>query len=176
MSVPEIVIVVAVAANGVIGRDGELPWHRPADLAHFKRLTTGHPVVMGRRTYESIVARLGHPLPDRVSVVLSHRDLDLPEGAVQARSVEEAVAVAASAGERRTGIDASTVYVAGGASVYEQFLPLADRMERTELAAAHEGDTTFPAWDRSAWRVVGRDERDGLAFVSYERIDADANG
>lgn len=159
----EVVLVAAVAANGVIGAGGELPWHYPEDLRHFKETTTGHPVVVGRRTYESIVDRLGGPLPGRTNVVLSTRDLDLPEGAVQARSVGEALEVAreAAGGDR--------AFVAGGASVYEQFLPRADRMILTELDEAFDGDTYFPEWDRDEWVEVDRDEQEALAFVEYER-------
>lgn len=162
----EVVLVAAVAANGVIGRDGEMPWHLPADLRHFKRTTTGHPVVMGRRTYESIAARIGGPLPDRYSVVLSSQSLDLPAGATVARSVEEAMRRAESAAER---MDVETVYVVGGATVYEQFLPRADRLVLTELHEAHEGDTAFPAYDDEVWVEVDRERHEAFDFVTYER-------
>ncbi|MFC7155133.1 dihydrofolate reductase [Halomarina halobia] len=162
---PEIALVAAVAANGVIGADGDMPWHYPADLRRFKRLTTGHPVVMGRRTYESIAARLGGPLPDRTNVVLTTRELDLPEGTVRAGSIEEALDAAR---EAAAGAD-DVVFVVGGATVYEQFLPRADRMYLTELRATYEGDTRFPEWDRDAWCEVDRDDRGEFAFVEYER-------
>lgn len=165
----EVVIVAAVASNGVIGHDGELPWHHPEDLAHFKDLTMGHPVIVGRHTYESIVDRLGEPLPGRVSVVLSRSIESLPDGAVVARSVEDALAAAQDAGTQ-DDIDAGVVYVIGGATVYEQLLPVADRMVRTELEAAHEGDTRFPDWDRAAWQEVARDARAEFDFVEYERV------
>lgn len=167
----ELVLIAAVAANGVIGADGEMPWHLPADLRHFKETTTGHPVVVGRRTYESIVAYGGGPLSGRTTVVLTRRGIDVDaanEGTdestrvVAAGSVEEAV-------ERAEETGADVAYVAGGADVYAQFLPLADRMVLTELEAAHEGDTRFPEWDDAEWRDVERDERDGFAFVTYER-------
>jgi dihydrofolate reductase len=158
----DVVLVAAVAANGVIGRDGSIPWHLPEDLAHFKETTMGHPVVMGRRTYESIVDRLGGPLPGRTTVVLTSRDLDVPEGVVVAHGVGEALAAA-----RDTATDVA--YVAGGETVYEQFLPRADRLVLTELDADYEGDTHFPARDDDAWRETDRDERDGFAFVTYER-------
>jgi dihydrofolate reductase len=159
----EVVIIAAVAANGVIGADGDIPWHLPADLRHFKRTTTGHPVVMGRLTYESIVDRLGGPLPDRTNVVLtSSPDRVTRADAVGVTSVESALSAAAATG-------ADTVYVAGGATVYEQFLPRADRLVLTELEATHDGDTYFPDWDAGEWTAVARDERDGFAFVTYER-------
>ena len=160
------VLVAAVADNGVIGADGEMPWHLPEDLGHFKETTTGHPVVMGRLTYESIASQLGGPLPDRLSVVLSSRDLDLPEGAVVADSIPAAREAAENAAAEM-GVE--TVYVVGGATVYEQFLPVAGAMVLTELDDAHEGDTSFPEWRRADWREVDRDERDGFAFVRYER-------
>jgi dihydrofolate reductase len=160
------VLVAAVAENGVIGRDGGMPWHLPADLAHFKQTTTGHPVVMGRRTYDSIAARLDGPLPDRHSVVLSSRDLDLPAGAQVVGSVDEARRAAEAAA---TEMNVETAYVVGGATVYEQFRPLADGMVLTELHDAYEGDTAFPDYDPGEWIEVDRDPHDSFDFVTYER-------
>ncbi|WP_318569477.1 dihydrofolate reductase [Salinigranum marinum] len=160
------VLVAAVAENRVIGRGGEMPWHLPADLRHFKETTTGHPVVMGRRTYDSIAAQLDGPLPERHSVVLSSRDLDLPEGATVVDSVDAARRAAGRAAARM-GVD--TVYVVGGETVYEQFLPLADGLVLTELHDAYEGDTVFPVYDPGEWIEVDRDPHDGFDFVSYER-------
>lgn len=163
-----VALVAAVAANGVIGAEGGMPWHYPEDLRHFKETTTGHPVVVGRRTYESIVARLDGPLPGRTSIVLSTRDLDLPDGAVHAPDVETALELAReNCLERGVG----TTYVVGGATVYEQFLDEADRLVITEIHEAHDGDTRFPEWDREAWREVERDDREDLSFVVYERGD-----
>lgn len=197
----EVVLIAAVADNGVIGRDGGMPWHHPEDLVHFKETTMGHPVVMGRVTYESIVADLGGPLPGRTTVVLTSRDLDLPAGAVAVDSVEAALTAARDAladGDERAGESQSddgvseagpedsvgeagpedsisgagpndAVYVAGGATVYEQFLPLADRLVLTEVHDSPAGDTHFPAVDWSVWTELARDDRDGLSFVTYER-------
>lgn len=170
----DLVVVAAVAENGVIGDAGGMPWHYPADLAHFKRLTTGHPVIVGRKTYESIADGIGGPLPDRTSVVLTTRDLDLPEGAVVANDVNGAVVLAAADAADR-GVDEA--YVIGGAAVYEQFLDRADRMVLTEVPGRPDGDTRFPDWDADAWREVDREvvsdaetDADGdLAFVTYER-------
>lgn len=159
-------LIAAVAENGVIGAGGGMPWHYPADLAYFKETTTGHPVILGRTTYESIAGQIGGPLPDRTNVVLSRRDLDLPEGAVQAEHLDEALDLAA-ADARERGVD--EVFVAGGARVYEQFLPVADRLRLTEIADAYEGDTRFPERDAEEWVEVARDEREDLAFVVYER-------
>lgn len=158
----EVALVAAVARNGVIGVDGEMPWELPADLAHFKQTTVGHPVIMGRRTYESIESRLDGPLPDRTNIVLSRSDPDLPDGVVLADSIGTALDAA-----RETGAD--VVYVVGGGTVYEQFLPRADRLVLTEVDAAPAGDTRFPDWNRDDWTEVSREPRDGFAFVEYER-------
>ncbi|SDY20129.1 dihydrofolate reductase [Halobellus clavatus] len=164
----DIVLIAAVAANRVIGRDGEMPWHLPADLKHFKQTTTDHPVILGRKTYETVVAGLGEPFPERTSVVLTSQSLDLPESAVVANSIEEALELARDDAAER-GVD--TVYVAGGGRIYEQFLQRASRLVLTEINEAHDGDTRFPAWDDAAWTEVERDERDGFDFVTYERVD-----
>ena len=162
---PTIALIAAVAENGIIGRDGEMPWHLPADLDHFKTTTMGHPVIMGRRTYDSIAGQIGGPLPGRTNIVLSRSDPEMPEEVIVAESTDDAL-TAASAVDTNT----DTVYVIGGATVYEQFLPQADRLVLTELADVYEGDTAFPEFDRSVWQVVDRDQRDGFAFVTYERV------
>jgi dihydrofolate reductase len=164
----ELVLVAAIAENGVIGADGSIPWHYPADLRHFKETTTGHPVILGRRTYRSIADRIGGPLPDRTNVALTRVGLreDAPGadavGVIETDSLDAAVAAARDTGAR-------TAYVAGGASVYRQFLPRADRMIVTEIPESPDGDTRFPDWDREAWTEVGREPRDGFAFVEYVR-------
>jgi dihydrofolate reductase len=151
-------IIVAVAANGVIGRAGQLPWHLPDDLKHFKALTMGHPMIMGRRTYESI----GKPLPGRRSIVVSTTMATSPTAGVElARSLDEAIALAASS--------AGPAFVIGGAALYEASLPRADRLHVTELDDAVEGDTFFPRIDKSRWRLAEesrheRDERHAHAF------------
>jgi dihydrofolate reductase len=161
----KLTLVAAVAENGVIGVDGEMPWHYPEDLERFKRLTVGHPVIVGRQTHESIVDRLGGPLPDRTNIVLSRREsLDLPEGAIHARSAEEALEAAESA----LDADQETVYVIGGESVYETFLDRADEIRVTEIPESPDGDTRFPEigpeWDEHDHETVGE-----LAFVTYRR-------
>ena len=160
-----VVLVAAVAENGVIGVDGEMPWHYPADLRQFKETTMGHPVVMGRRTYAAIVDRLDGPLPGRTTVVISRQtDLDLPQAAVHATGLEEALALASAALET----DQEAVYVAGGATVYEQFLDRADELRITEIPEAPEGDAHFPAIGE-AWTEVDRESHGDLAFVNYRR-------
>jgi dihydrofolate reductase len=158
-------LVAAVAENGVIGVDGGMPWHYPEDLAHFKETTMGHPVVMGRTTYESIASRLGGPLPGRTNVVLSGREsLDLPEGAVHARDTDEALELAREALDD----DRETVYVVGGATVYEQFIDEADELVITEVPESPEGDTHFPEIG-DEWDEVRREAGDDVVFVTYER-------
>jgi len=157
-----VALIAAVAANGVIGNAGDIPWHIPEDLARFKATTMGHPVVLGRNTYENIADRLGGPLPGRTNIVLSSGEPDLPESVVHAGSVEAAL-------EAAQETETETVYVAGGATVYEQFLPLADRLVLTELDESYEGDARFPEWNREEWCEHARDDRDDYAFVEYRR-------
>lgn len=167
---PPIALIAAVAANGVIGDDGEMPWHLPADLQHFKQTTMGNPVVMGRRTHESIAAQIDGPLPGRHNIVLSRSEPDLHEGVVVADSIDAAVAEAEAVCALDDG--AERIFVIGGATVYEQFLGLADELVLTELTDAYAGDTEFPEWDDSEWREVDRDDRDDFAFVTYRRQEA----
>ena len=132
-------LVVAVASNGVIGRDNQLPWKLPDDMAYFKRVTMGHPVVMGRRTYQSI----GKPLPGRLNIVVTHnRDFEAP-GCTVVGSLDDAWKAAG---------DADEVSVIGGTTLFGETLPIADRIHLTEVLAAVPGDTFFPAFDRSQWR------------------------
>ncbi len=165
----ELVGIVAVAENGVIGKDGDMPWHVPADLQHFKETTMDHPLIMGRVTYEGILETLGEPLPGRTTVVLTSRDLETPEHAVTAESLADALEAAdRAADERHDGAD--RIFVAGGATVYEQYLPALERLIVTEIHEEPAGDTRFPDWDRDGeWAEVARDERDGLAFLEYVR-------
>jgi dihydrofolate reductase len=163
----EVALIAAVADNGVVGAEGSIPWHYSADLRHFKETTTGHPVILGRTTYENVVAGLGEPFPERLSVVLTETLSDLPEGAVAVDSVEDALSVARESAEEM-GVE--TVYVAGGSAVYEAFLPLADRLVLTELHDSYEGDRYFPevAWDD--WQEVSRETDAEFDFVEYRRV------
>lgn len=162
---PEIVIIAAVAEeNRVIGRGKELPWHIPEDLQHFKELTTGHALLMGRRTFESVVHQFGGPLPDRRMVVLtSQGPLDEHPEVETYPSIDAAMDALA---------DEDIVFVGGGESVYEQFLPRADRLELTLVEGDYEGDTYFPPFEPpvgDVFEVTDVDERDGFRFVTYER-------
>ncbi|ARR52908.1 diacylglycerol kinase [Rhizorhabdus wittichii DC-6] len=161
MSRPEIVFVLARARNGVIGRDGDLPWRIPADLRHFKALTQGAPMLMGRKTFESLPGLL----PGRRHIILT-RDRDWrAEGAEVAHSVDAAIALA----------DADRLSVVGGAEIYALLLPRADRIELTEVDDAPEGDTVVPAFDPAVWREDAReahpaaDGKPAFAFVTLRR-------
>jgi dihydrofolate reductase len=158
---PEIVFVLARARNGVIGRDGDLPWRIPADLRHFKALTQGAPMLMGRKTFESLPGLL----PGRRHIVLT-RDRDWrAEGAEVVHGVDEALA--AAGGDRLS--------VVGGAEIYALLLPYADRIELTEVDDAPPGDTIVPAFDPALWREDAReahpaaDGRPAFAFVTLRR-------
>jgi dihydrofolate reductase len=158
-----VTIVAAVARNGVIGVDGGLPWRLPDELQRFKELTIGHVLVMGRRTYESI----GRPLQGRTTVVVTRqRDWTADsEHVVTAPGVPEAIATAAAIDDE--------VFVVGGAQVYAEALPIADRLELTHVDAEPVGDTVFPPVDWSEWREARREPGEGWTAVTYERIPRD---
>lgn len=158
----ELVLIVAVDPAGVIGADGGIPWDLPEDMAHFERTTTGNPVVLGRRTYESIAAQVGGPLPNRTNVVLSRGEPDLAADAL----VVDSVPAALRAADDAPSAD-GRIFVAGGATVYEQCLPVADTMLRSEVHDRHEGDTRFPPWDRDRWAETDRAEHEGFDVVTY---------
>lgn len=154
-------IIAAVARNGVIGIENRLPWRLPEDLRHFKRLTLGHHLIMGRKTYESI----GRPLPGRVTIILTRDPGYRAEGCLTAGSIEDAL--------RLCGDDPE-VFVVGGAELYAQSLPRADRLYLTEIDADFAGDAYFPGLDRLQWAEVSREPHvsdTGLAyaFVTYQR-------
>jgi dihydrofolate reductase len=160
---PRISLIVARARNGVIGRDGELPWKIPGELAHFKRATMGHPIVMGRKTWESIAGKSGRPLPGRRNIVVTRNAQYVAPGAEVAASLDAALALCA-------GVD--EVFVIGGAELYAQALPLSTRAIVTEIDADFDGDAHFPALDPEQWQVAERDEGVGdpaHAFVTYVR-------
>jgi dihydrofolate reductase len=160
---PRIYLVAAVAANGIIGIYGKLPWNLPEDLKHFKNLTLGHPIIMGRRTWES----LGKALPGRENVVVTRRSGYEAPGAAVASSL--AAALALCAGE-------PVVFVIGGHQLFVESLPIAAGMVLTEIFRDYEGDTWFPQFDRSQWREAQREPHmtvDGTKFdfVLYERAN-----
>lgn len=157
-----VTLVAAVADNGVIGADGDIPWRIPADFAHFKALTLGHVLVMGRATYESI----GRPLPGRTTIVLTRDPQWTADGVLVAIDLETALRLA-------EGIDAE-VFIVGGASVYAEALDVADAQVLTEVHLEPEGDTLYPAFDRTRWIETRREPHlDGptaFELVWYERV------
>jgi dihydrofolate reductase len=150
MSAPQIVLVVAVAENGVIGADGGLPWRVRADLRRFRKVTMGKPMVMGRKTFASI----GRLLDGRDSIVVTRQEGFAAEGAFVAGSIEEALSLAA---ERAAARGANEICVIGGAEIFAQTLPLADRLDITHVAAKPRGDVFFPQIDAAAWEEVSRE-------------------
>lgn len=158
-----VTMVAAVAENGVIGADANIPWHLPEDFAHFKATTTGHVLVLGRTTHEGI----GRPLPGRTTIVLTRDPSWAAEGVHVARSVPEALELAdrllADEPEDRQ------VMIGGGAAVYAAALPYADEQVISEIPLRPAGDTHYPAFDRGRWREVRREPQDGFTIVWWER-------
>src|SRR5450631_604012 len=150
-----ITVLAAVGANLVIGRAGDMPWHLPQDLAHFKATTMGHTMVMGRKTYDSI----GRALPGRRTVVITRQQGWHAPGVEVAHSLAEALALAGP----------TEVFVVGGSEVYRQAMPFADRMMLTEIEQSPEGDIFFPTFEPDNWHEIAREPREGFAFVTYER-------
>jgi dihydrofolate reductase len=158
-------IIVAASTNNVIGANGDLPWRLSADLKHFKAITMGKPIVMGRKTWDSI----GRPLPGRQNIVITRQADFVAEGCNVVASTEEAIAATAGADE---------IMVIGGSQVYSLFLPAAGRLYLTRVHAEIEGDAFFPEIDGSAWRLVGDDSHSSddrnafdYSFRTYERAD-----
>lgn len=156
-------IIAAMDRNRLIGNKNQLPWHLPADLAHFKRVTMGKPVIMGRKTYESI----GRPLPGRTNIVLTRSADFHAEGVLTATTLEQALEIAAGEAE---------VMVIGGSSIYELVLPKADRLYLTYIEHAYQGDAWFPEFDQQQWRVSASEQHTAdeknpcnYSFITYER-------
>ena len=155
-------LIVAVAKNRVIGNKNEMPWHLPADFAYFKKITTGHPIIMGRKTFESI----GRPLPGRRNIVVSRNPAFQADGVEVVHSLDKAV----------TACQSEDSFVIGGATLYAEALPRVDRVYLTEVDAAPDGDTLFPALDKNQWREISRERREAdeknihaMEFVVLER-------
>jgi dihydrofolate reductase len=151
----EIEMVVAVAENGIIGKDGDMPWRLPSDLKHFKAVTMGCPIVMGRLTWESI----GRALPGRLNIVISRNEMELPDGVVAVATPEAALAAAS---------DADKIMIIGGGQIYKLFEPLAAKLHLTEVHAAPEGDTSFALQAPDDWQ-----EADRQRFSAGEKDSAD---
>lgn len=163
MNRPRISLIVAIARNGVIGRQGGLAWHLPADLRHFRQITTGHPIIMGRKTYESI----GRPLPGRQNIIVTRDVTFKAEGCQIVHSLDEALQFVNHASE---------VFIIGGANLYAQTLALAHKLHVTHIDATIEGDVYFPEMDWNQWRQTmqelhAADDKNAYnyAFTVYER-------
>ncbi|WP_257667684.1 dihydrofolate reductase [Parapedobacter tibetensis] len=164
MDKPFLSIIVAAAENNAIGKDNELLWHLPNDLKFFKQTTTGHPIIMGRKTFDSV----GKPLPHRRNIIITRQPDYVIEGAEVVQSLEEAVACCKGRTE---------VFIVGGAEIYRQALPLVSRVYLTRVHASMEGDRYFPELDENEWVLVSSeshlpDERHahGYTFMVYERM------
>ena len=164
----DVVLVVAVARNGVIGARGSMPWHLPADLKHFKAKTLGRPMIMGRKTFESI----GRPLPGRDTVVVTRQTDFGSEGIHVTPSMEAALPLAEQLAKAR---NVQEITIVGGGQIYAQAMPLATRIEYTEIDLEPEGDAHFPPLDPAVWRELSREEhpadneRPAYRFLTYVR-------
>ena len=159
-------LIVATAKNGIIGSNNQMPWHLPADFAYFKRITLGHPVIMGRKTFEAI----GRALPGRRNIVVSRNPYFRADGVEVATSLEAAISAC------QHPHASEEVFVIGGATLYAQALSRADRLYITEVDATPEGDTLFPTRDPNLWREITRERREAdarnvyaMQFVVFER-------
>jgi dihydrofolate reductase len=168
-TVIDVILLAAVSQNGVIGRGNALPWRLKSDMQHFRALTLGRPVIVGRKTYLSI----GKPLPGRTTIVVSRDRAFAAPGIVAAPSLDAALAAARGDALRR---GAHAIVVAGGADVYAQVMPLATRLAITHVHKRVKGDARFPTIDPQVWREIAREEREpgaedeaAFAFVTYER-------
>lgn len=155
----EVVVIAAVAKNRVIGKDNQLIWNIPEDMAHFKALTAGHTVIMGRKTWESLPPRF-RPLPGRRNIVISRQTDHAAPGAELANSLENALKLASTA---------DTVFIIGGEQIYAQAMALADRLEITEVDLEPEGDAWFPEISTVNWKKTSNLKSAGCAFVTYQK-------
>lgn len=151
-----VTLVAAMGRNRVIGADGGMPWHLPDDLKHFKSVTMGTTMIMGRRTFDSI----GRPLPGRRTIVVTRDETWQRDGVDTALSLGAALALAGD----------GPVSIVGGGEIYAQSLPLADRMELTFIDASPDGDTFFPAWDAAEWVETHSEQRDGFRWATLDRV------
>lgn len=163
-------IISAVARHGAIGKDNDFPWHLRDDFRRFRKLTTGHALIMGRGNYDHLMQRIGKMLPDRVTIVVTRNPDFTAPGVLVAHSLEEAIKLAEAATEH------DEVFVIGGAQVYASTMPLADKLDITEVNHEFDGDAYFPEIDPEVWREVSRehhaqDDRHNYSFdwVTYER-------
>ncbi len=164
----EIVIIAAVARNRVIGKDNKLLWNIPEDMAHFKALTSGHTVIMGRKTWESLPPRF-RPLPGRRNIVISRQANYAAPGAEVADSLENALKLASPLAPAADSMVAATVFIIGGEQLYRQAMAVAARLEITEVDLEPEGDAWFPEIAAVDWEKMAKTEGVGFAFVTWRR-------
>ncbi len=158
----KIALIVAMSENGVIGDKGKIPWHIREDLQRFKRLTMGHPIIMGRKTYESI----GKPLPGRTNIVLTQNpDFTAQPEVLKFASLEAAL-------EHCRGQNHDSAFIIGGSNIFQLALPLANKLFVTEVHQHVEGDTKFPDYDRAEWTETAREDGPQCSFVEYARTAA----
>ncbi|MET3559836.1 dihydrofolate reductase [Bartonella japonica] len=162
-------LIAAVAENGVIGHEGVMPWRLSTDLQRFKALTFGKPVIMGRKTWDS----LGRPLPGRTNIVITHNPSFTAEGATIAHSLSQACSIAEKVASQN---GANAVFVIGGGEIFKQALPIADKIFLTEILSSIKGDSFFPIFDKEKWTIVqtqyipeGDNDSHPTCFVVYER-------
>jgi len=161
----DIAIIVAITENNIIGQNNEMPWHLPVDLAFFRKKTTGHHIVMGRKTFESISG--GKPLPNRVSIIITRQPDYKAEGCLIAHSLEEAIALA----------DGDTeLFIIGGQQIYQQALEVATKMYITRIHSLIQGDTSFPHYNQSKWEMISYEHKEAdeknifpLSFLEYKK-------
>ena len=165
---PEVVIIAAVAKNRVIGRDNQLIWNIPEDMAHFKALTSGQTVIMGRKTWESLPPRF-RPLPGRRNIVISRQIDYAAPGAELSNSLENALKLASTSADAQSAGKSASVFVIGGEQIYAQAMNLADRLEITEVELEPDGDAWFPEIAAVNWKKKAKIEGSGYAFVTYKK-------
>jgi dihydrofolate reductase len=161
----DIAIIVAITENNIIGLNNEMPWHLPVDLAFFKKKTTGHHIVMGRKTFESIGG--GKPLPNRVSIIVTRQSDYKAEGCLIAHSLDEAIALADGDSE---------LFIIGGHQIYQQALEVANKMYITRIHSLIQGDTSFPHYNHSKWEMISYEHKEAneknifpLSFLEYKK-------
>ena len=156
-------LIVAVAKNNAIGANNQLPWYLPEDLKRFKELTSGKVVIMGRKTFDSIITKLGKPLPNRTNVVITRQtNLKVPEGVIVRASLEDALRSYGGSGE---------IFIIGGGEIYQRGITLAERLYVTHINQAVEGaDAFFPSIDPEVWRNTSTEKFTDYSFALYERI------
>ena len=151
----EIIIIAAISENSTIGKDNKIPWHYKEDFQHFKDLTLNHPVIMGRKTWESLPIK---PLPKRKNIILTRNKDYVAEDVFLANSIESALNLCP---------DESKIYIIGGQNIYQTFMELANKLEITRIHKTIEGDTFFPEIDLNKWKIIKQEDKGKFSFVTY---------